>query len=194
MINMPGGGDGAPIRLRPFRLNPKRSFLVSAPTANLIRGHAHRRQASKTKDGLVFPNGKGKIDSLANIVGFGLKPAMIRAGVTAPVLDGEGNPVVGKDGRPLKVAKYTGLHCLRHFFASFCINSKEDGGMALQPKIVQERLGHSSIVMTLDVYGHLFPRGDDHVEQMEAAAQRLLGLAAARISPDSGPGRMQRIC
>ena len=107
--------------------------------------------ASKTKDGLVFPNGKGKIDSLANIVGFGLKPAMIRAGVTAPVLDGEGNPVVGKDGRPLKVAKYTGLHCLRHFFASFCINSKEDGGMALQPKIVQERLGHSTIVVTLDV-------------------------------------------
>jgi integrase len=78
---------------------------------NVLREH---KLAWKTKDGLVFPNRKGKIDSLANIVGFGLKPAMIRAGVTAPVLDGEGNPVVGKDGRPLKVAKYTGLHCLRH--------------------------------------------------------------------------------
>ena len=31
----------------------------------------------------------------------------------------------------------------------------------LPAKVVQERLGHSSIVMTMDVYGHLFPRGDD---------------------------------
>ena len=31
----------------------------------------------------------------------------------------------------------------------------------LPPKVVQERLGHSSITMTYDRYGHLFPRGDD---------------------------------
>jgi hypothetical protein len=30
-------------------------------------------------------------------------------------------------------------------------------------------------MMTMDVYGHLFPQGDDHAEEMEAAAQRLLG-------------------
>jgi hypothetical protein len=36
-------------------------------------------------------------------------------------------------------------------------------------------LGHSSIVMTLDlIYGHLFPRGDDQGE-LAAAARRLLG-------------------
>ena len=29
---------------------------------------------------------------------------------------------------------------------------------------MQERLGHSSIMMTMDVYGHLFPRGDDSAE------------------------------
>jgi len=46
---------------------------------------------------------------------------------------------------------------LRHFCASWCINRKVDGGLELQPKVVRERLGHSSIAMTMDVYGHLFP-------------------------------------
>jgi hypothetical protein len=39
-----------------------------------------------------------------------------------------------------------------------------DGGLGLTPKLVQERLGRSTIGMTLDVYGHLFPRGDDGSE------------------------------
>ena len=57
-----------------------------------------------------------------------------------------------------------GLHAFRHFFASWCINPKSDGGRELPPKSVQALLGHSSIVMTLDVYGHLFPRSDDPKE------------------------------
>jgi integrase len=36
----------------------------------------------------------------------------------------------------------------------------------------QERLGHSSITVTMDTYGHLFPRGDDKAEL--AQAERLL--------------------
>jgi len=43
----------------------------------------------------------------------------------------------------------------------------------LPPKVVQERLGHSSIQMTLDVYGHLFPKGDS-MDSMNAAASALL--------------------
>jgi integrase len=43
-----------------------------------------------------------------------------------------------------------------------------DGGLELPGKVVQERLGHSSIMMTMDVYGHLFPRGDDSQELAEA--------------------------
>jgi integrase len=54
-----------------------------------------------------------------------------------------------------------GLHSFRHFYASWCINRVEDGGLGLPAKMVQERLGHSSILMTMDTYGHLFPRGDD---------------------------------
>jgi hypothetical protein len=72
-------------------------------------------------------------------------------------------------------AKYTGLHALRHFYAFWCINRREDGGLGVTPKLVQERLGHSTNGMTLDVYRHLFPRGDDGSE-LAAAEKPLLGV------------------
>jgi integrase len=43
------------------------------------------------------------------------------------------------------------LHDLRHTAAALAIAS------GAHPKVIQERLGHSSIRTTLDVYGHLFP-------------------------------------
>jgi integrase len=104
--------------------------------------------------GLVFPNGVGRIESHANIVNRGLIPAQIAADVTTP------------DGK----AKYTGLHSLRHFYASWCINRRIDGGLELPLKVVQARLGHASVQMTADCYGHLFPRGDDGAEL--AAAEK----------------------
>jgi len=70
-----------------------------------------------------------------------------------------------------KKAKYTGLHALRHFFASWCINRRVDGGLELPLKVVQVRMGHSSIQITADRYGHLFPRGDDSDEL--AAAEKV---------------------
>ena len=41
-------------------------------------------------------------------------------------------------------------------------------------KVVEERMGHSSITMTADRYGHLFPRSDDGAELAEAE-RALLG-------------------
>jgi hypothetical protein len=66
--------------------------------------------------------------------------------------------------QPHCAPKCTGLHALRHFSASCCINRKEDGGLELPAKIVQARLGHASIVMAMDRYGHLFPGTDDGAE------------------------------
>ena len=74
----------------------------------------------------------------------------------------------GENGEPTKVAKFTGLHALRHFYASWCINRRVDGGLELPAKVVQQRLGHSTIAMTTDTYGHLFDRGDDGTELAEA--------------------------
>ena len=70
--------------------------------------------------------------------------------------------------------KYTGLHALRHFYASWCINPPDRGGQRLPPKVVQDRLGHSSIVMTMDTYGHLFPPSDDAGERLAEAERKLL--------------------
>jgi integrase len=55
------------------------------------------------------------------------------------------------------------------------INRKADGGLELPAKVVQARMGHSSIMVTLDTYGHLFPRNDDTKEMADAEAA-LLGL------------------
>lgn len=120
------------------------------------------------KRGLVFPTKKGEIEHHSNIV-RALHPVVIAAGLTVPVRDDDGNPLRDKDGRPIVAAKYTGLHALRHFYASWCINRKSDGGLELPAKIVQTRLGHAGITMTMDRYGHLFPSDDDGSELADAA-------------------------
>lgn len=112
---------------------------------------------------LVFPNGVGNVESLSNILQRGLAPAMIKAEITTTVT---------VEGKPVVVAKYSGLHSIRHFYASWCINRRQEGGLELPLKLVSARLGHSTIAMTADVYGHLFPRGDDGDEL--AAAERAL--------------------
>jgi site-specific recombinase XerD len=108
---------------------------------------------------LVFANGIGHVESLANIINRALIPSQIAANVSAPKLGESGTPVVDKEGQPVITGKYTGMHSLRHFYASWCINSQADGGLGLPPEVVQERLGHASIVMTMDVYGHTSSRG-----------------------------------
>jgi integrase len=104
---------------------------------------------------LVFPARSGGIAHHQTVL-MSLNPVMQAAGVT-------------RDGR----AKYA-LHAFRHFFASWCINAKDRGGRELPPKAVQTLLGHSSIVMTMDTYGHMFPRGDDRAE-LQRAVHALLG-------------------
>jgi integrase len=87
--------------------------------------------------GTTFPhnsvpssNGIGRVENIQNILNRGFFPAQVAAGV------------VTKNGGP----KYTGLHALRHFFASWCINRRQDSGPELPLKVVQERLGHSTVV------------------------------------------------
>lgn len=85
-------------------------------------------------------------------------------------VDETGKPVTDDAGKPLVEARYSGLHALRHWYASWCINRKVEGGLELPPKVVQYRLGHASITLTLDVYGHLFPSEDDGAEMAAAEA------------------------
>ncbi len=113
---------------------------------NVLREHR-----LKTKADFVFPTDNGNAQHYANILHRGFEPAQI----AAKVVDDKGKP------------KYA-LHALRHFYASWCINRVEDGGLGLPLKMVQERMGHSSIALTANVYGHLFPSDDDGAELKEA--------------------------
>jgi integrase len=112
----------------------------------------------KGEYGLVFPTPSGGI-ALHNNVMRAFKKTVRAAGLT----DARGK------------AKYTGLHSLRHFYASWCINPPDRGGQGLPPKVVQQLLGHSSIVMTMDRYGHLFPADKDAHERLAKAEGALLG-------------------
>jgi integrase len=44
------------------------------------------------------------------------------------------------------------------------LNPKEKGDRQLPAKVMQEGLGHSSITMMMDIYGHLFPSEDAAAE------------------------------
>lgn len=100
---------------------------------------------------LVFPNGSGKVETHSNIYNRIFKPLMLECGI----VDGNG------------AARFS-LHALRHGAASLFI---EQGW---PPKKIQTMLGHSSITMTYDVYGHLFHDPAKDVDLMGEMERDLL--------------------
>jgi integrase len=130
----------------------RRTLPIQPLLVNTLR--EWKLKCSPSKGGLAFCTSSGRVARHGDLVRKVFIPTVKRAGL----LDTEGK------------AKYTGLHALRHFYASRCINRRIDGGLELPPKMVQERMGHSSIVMTMDIYGHLFPRGDDDGAEAKAEA------------------------
>lgn len=93
---------------------------------------------------LVFANGRGNVESLANITNRCWRPLLNAAGVRT---------------------KYK-LYALRHFHASALI---ADGA---NPKEVQVEMGHSSVNITFDTYGHLF-HDEEANQQRKERAERL---------------------
>ena len=111
---------------------------------------------------LVFPNGAGNIESLANIYrrGFGAVQEKCAMVVDTGRKDKGGSPIM----RP----KY-GMHALRHFCAYWLI---EQG---FPPKRLQDIMGHDSMRMTFDTYGHLFPDLEDDHAKLAAGELFLVG-------------------
>lgn len=108
---------------------------------------------------LVFRNVSGKVEQHKSML-ESTAPVLVAAGVVDKAKK-------DKDGKP--GPKYA-LHAYRHFYASWCINPVSRGGRGLSAKEVQALLGHETIQVTMDIYGHLFPRGDDGAEL--AAAEK----------------------
>jgi integrase len=76
------------------------------------------------------------------------------------------------------------FHDLRHTAAALAIS------IGAHPKVIQQRLGHSSIKTTLDTYGHLLPNLDVALAEgldglaREAAAAYVLPAASLAAVPD----------
>jgi integrase len=97
----------------------------------------------ESKWDLVFANGRGNPESLANIHNRCWVPLRSAAGINS---------------------KYK-FYALRHFHASALI---DDGA---NPKEVQVEMGHASITVTFDVYGHLFHDEDASQRRKNRAAR-----------------------
>ena len=85
--------------------------------------------AGKAGRGFVFTSSKGGPLRDSNFYARHFKPAVVRAGLSAE----------------------TRFHDLRHSYAAMLIAE------GAHPRAIMERLGHSTIQVTLSTYGHVFP-------------------------------------
>lgn len=109
--------------------------VITVPTflAEMLEAHLEK-WSLPGPDGLVFPNQRGGPMIGPSFTGNVFKPALARAGLD--------------DMR---------IHDLRHTAVALAIAA------GAHPKALQVRMGHSSIRVTLDRYGHLYPELDETV-------------------------------
>jgi integrase len=93
---------------------------------------------------LVFPNWQGNVERHANIVNRCWYQVCERCGLAT----------VTHAAKKKRVSPVFNFHALRHFHASMLIAS------GASPKEVQVEMGHSSVQVTFDIYGHLFPEDE----------------------------------
>jgi integrase len=82
--------------------------------------------------------------------GLGLRPKRVSSAFTATV-DRLGLPRVG-------------VHGLRHSYATAALRA------GVSPEVVSKRLGHSSIVISLSLYAHVFEQDDQAAADLTARA------------------------
>lgn len=104
---------------------------------------------------LAFANGAGNVESLANIYNRHWVPFCSEIGL----VHSEGK----RKGGPLYK-----IHALRHACASLWIEQR------VKPKKIQAWMGHSSIKITMDLYGHLFPDDEDDATTTAAVERELV--------------------
>ncbi len=127
----------------------RRNIALSMTTITALREHRARQLEAKLRAGpawvdqdLVFPNALG---------------------APAPKYD-----VSQRFIRIARNAGFTGLrfHDLRHTAATLMLEA------GIHPKVVSERLGHSTIAITLDTYSHVLPHMQaEAAETLDAALQ-----------------------
>jgi integrase len=139
----PRAAGNRDIPLAPMAVNALREWLDGSAAGKLD---------------LVFPDDRGDVEKHDDLLAW-FRQLQLANGMTVDSGKGEA-------GQPVLKAKY-GLHALRHAAASLFI-----AHLGWTPKRVQTVMGHSSIQMTFDLYGHLFEdkEGDrEAMKRLEAA-------------------------
>jgi len=109
--------------------------------------------------GLVFPTVRGRPILLANYLTDAWRPLLREVGLVK---------TCEVNSRKVERALYT-PHALRHYFASKLIEKRKD------PKFIQQKMGHSRIEITMNIYGHLMKdREEAHRLTAEELADDLL--------------------
>lgn len=130
-----------------------RAIPVSTFTLNALK--AWKLLCPKSTNDLVFPSTCGSVMSYAR-----MREIVDQVARAAGLCD-----VVGED-RPAK-ARF-GLHAFRHAAASLWIEQGEN------PKRIQSMMGHSSIQVTFDTYGHLFQDASRDAATADAMTRAVL--------------------
>ena len=154
----------APKSAAGFRIVP-----LPASTAKLLREWRLACPKSAARN-LVFPTSEGHYQHPANLLTRIWSPLQVAIGLKEPIID----PVTGRqardaEGQPRWAHRYT-LYSLRHAYASIQIE------LGMQPKVLQQRMGHASIQVTLDTYGHLWHNHGRDIADMSAIEAWFAGL------------------
>jgi integrase len=145
----------------------RRDVPMAPIVFNVLRGW--KLACPRGELGLVFPTPTGSVMDDAMVYRRCFGDVQRACGIVTHKRNEAGEIVLDRRTRePIKVPKY-GPHAFRHFCASWLI---EQG---FGPKRIMAIMGHASITMTFDVYGHLFPAGEEDHERLAAGQIGLVG-------------------
>ena len=136
--------EGA-VQFGPLKAGKARTIDLGAETISLLRAHKRQQAELKLKNratyrdlGLIFAKEQADLFGKYAELGTPIQFHNVAGGEFARLLKKAG------------VKKVT-FHGLRHTSATLLLLSGESA------KVVSERLGHSKIAMTLDIYSHVLP-------------------------------------
>ena len=157
--------------LRVGRLDLMRRRATIAESVTLVRG-VQTWGTPKGHERREVPIPRFLVDDLAAHVAGREPGALVFTAVKGGALRAQGfqRTVLTETAASLGL-KGLHPHALRHTAASLAIAS------GANVKVVQQMLGHKSAIMTLDLYGHLFP------DQLDEVADRLDAAARAVVYP-----------
>lgn len=134
-----------------------RTVALDGGTVRVLKAHRRRQAEEQLRSGADY-NEQGLVfaDELGNFVhpdGFSKRFKRLQIAACVPVIR---------------------FHDLRHTHATMALQA------GIHPRVVSERLGHSTVTMTLDTYSHVLPA------MQEDAAERVASLLIGTDTSPSG--------